>query len=501
MCLCGERNVPYSFYNTFQERRRFRSRNARKKGDVRLNYERSANPDPVILPSNRDSGATVSGIEGNYRVIRLLGRGTMASVYLAEQVSMARPVALKILSPTLAGDPTFVERFLREARASARLNHPNLVAAIDFGEVDSRFFLAMEFVDGMPLSELLARDGFMEEKRVVGIGLQVIAALRHASEHNVIHLDIKPANIMICKDGRVKLADFGLAMILDSPASAEASRKAVGTPYYMAPEQVEGGKLDWRSDQFSLGASLYEAVTGVKPFQGNSVSDILMKRFFEKPEPAWKIGRKKASRAFSAVLAKMLSRSPEGRYQSFADLENDFNRLKDGRKPEVARMTSTASSLPSSSAWDSLGYAKVVERVDSMRRRRRWNWFIYSSLLFLSLLGLYVAMYAKELVGPTPPKIVADDLVMEAEQLPGDVRNVLRPAWEGALAQSMRAETDPTPENLRRAIYSCRLIATNRSYKNTAYAAAALRRIARMEELLVDMGEHAPPQWGVDGEE
>ena len=455
-----------------------------------MDSERSQHSKPVILDSLDRDGATVSGLEGNYRFIRLLGRGTMSSVYLAEQVSMARPVALKILSPTLASDPAFVERFMREARASARLNHPNIVSAIDFGEFDSRFFLAMEFVDGLPLSSVLARDGALEEKRVISIGLQVIAALSHAFSHNVIHLDVKPANIMIRKDGRVKLADFGLAIILDSPGAAEASRKAVGTPYYMSPEQVEGGKLDWRSDQFSLGASLYEAVTGQKPYQGNSVSDILVKRFFEKPEPAWKVRRSRAGRHFSAVLSKMLSRSPDARYQSFADLEKDFKLVTKGGKPQAARTSSSyAMSLPSGESWGALGGGSAVERVDAMLSVKRWNWLLYSSFIFLSVLVVYTMLHHRELVGPTMPRTVRPEYLKEVDELQTDRNNALRESWKGALRLLLRSESNPTPDNLRQAIYSYRLIAGNVEYKDSAYATAAKRRIEMLENRLLDMGE------------
>ncbi len=440
---------------------------------------------PIIVGSEHSAAPTVAGLEGNYRVIRLLGRGTMASVYLAEQVSMARPVALKILSPSLSGDPAFIERFTREARASARLNHPNIVSAIDFGEYESRFFLAMEFVDGEPLSSLLAREGALEEGRVIGIGLQVISALEHAVQHQVIHLDVKPANIMIRKDGRVKLTDFGLAMIMDTPGGVDAGRKAAGTPYYMAPEQVEGGKLDWRTDQYSLGASLYEAVTGEKPFQGNSVSDILVKRFFEKPQPAWRAGRRKASRSFSAILAKMLSRSPDGRYQSFVELEEDFNLVKLGKKPAMAKVASSAAlSAPSSSAWDALGYTDIIGRVDGMLWRLRWNWIIYSSLLFLCLLGLYAFIHGAEIMGPVPPRMVDSGLIAQARNLPVNLDAETRESWVGAMQLVMRAEKSRTPVNLRRAIYSLRLLTRNRELKDTVYANEAQNLIDILESRL-----------------
>ena len=441
--------------------------------------------DSSIVGPGRSDVPTIAGGQGRYRVIRLLGRGTMSSVYLAEQISMARPVALKILSPSLSSDPRFIERFLREARASARLNHPNIVAAFDFGEYESRFFMAMEFVDGEPLSALIEREGGLDEGRVVGIGLQVLAALEHASRHQVVHLDVKPANIMIGKDGRVKLTDFGIALLLDRPEGAEAVRRGVGTPYYMAPEQVEGGKLDWRTDQFSLGASMYEAVTGKKPFEGTNVSEVLVKRFFEKPEPAWRGDKRKATLFFSAVLGKTMSRSPDGRYQSFRELEDDLTRVREGKKPLVAQVSSvSAVSAPSSLSRGTLNRTRVIQRVDRMVWSHWRNWFVYSSVLFLALLVVYAAVYARQLMGPTPPAAFDGTLAERMEAMPPDKSKALREAWTGAMSLVRRAEREPGVVNTRRAIYSLRLIASNRDYKDSAYAGQARRMIGLLEERL-----------------
>lgn len=447
-----------------------------------MTLERKSKTDPVIFPANRP---TVSTPGGSYRVIRLLGRGTMASVYLAEQVSMARPVALKILSSSLSNDPEFIERFLREARVSARLNHPNIVAAIDFGEFESRFFLAMEFVDGDPLSTVLARDGAMDEKRVLGIGRQAIAALEHAAGHGVIHLDVKPANIMIRKDGRVKLADFGLAVILEHPGSAEASRKAVGTPYYMSPEQVEGGRLDWRTDQYSLGAALYEAATGVKPFRGSSVSDILMKRLFEKPRPACLAGKRRVSRYFSAVLAKMLSRAPDGRYGTFGEMAADFELVAAGKPPKHARMSlNNQPGAPSAGAWNSFGEGGAIGRVDGMTRRLRWNLAGLSSVLFLALLGVYAGLHRRELAGAVPRSPVRYELEAEAELPPRDIASIARRRWNDALSRMLDAEKNPNAATMGSALYSLRQIAEARDLAGTAYATAARRNIFFLEERL-----------------
>lgn len=443
-------------------------------------YHRSSGPDPGGVSSGNPAVPTISGPEGNYRVIRLLGRGTMGSVYLAEQVSMARPVALKILPPSLSSDHAFVERFLREARAAARLNHPHIVAALDFGEFESCYFLAMEYVDGASLSALLVRDGPVDEPRAVAMGLQVISALEHASSHNVVHLDVKPANIMVQKDGNVKLTDFGLAVILDTPGAAELSRRAMGTPYYMAPEQVEGGKVDWRTDQFSLGASLYEAVTGEKPFRGDSVSDILLKRFFEKPVPAWKVGGRMAGRAFSSVLAKMLSRSPEGRYQSFTELKDDFQRVQTGRKPMASRLTSAVSrARPDTILREGFGYASSVSRVDEMLWKKRWSLILYFCLFFIVVLTLYLLSRSR----PMPPRLIQKEMLAQAEQPPEDVAKTLREEWKAAFRLFLRAEQEPdSPMARGAAVGGLRGIVFNPKYVGTAYAAEARRMMRALEE-------------------
>lgn len=443
-------------------------------------HHRSSGPEPGGFSSGNPAVPTISGPEGNYRAIRLLGRGTMGSVYLAEQVSMARLVALKILPPSLSSDPAFVERFLREARAAARLNHPHIVAALDFGEFESCYFLAMEYVDGLSLSALLTRDGPVEEGRVVAIGLQVISALEHAYSHNVVHLDVKPANIMIQKGDNVKLTDFGLAVILDTPGAAELSRRAMGTPYYMAPEQVEGGKVDWRTDQFSLGASLYEAVTGEKPFRGDTVSDILLKRFFEKPVPAWKVGSRLAGRSFSSVLAKMLSRSPDGRYQSFEELQDDFRRVQTGRKPVAGRLTSAISrAKPDNAFRDSFGYASVVSRVDEMLWKKRWTLIIYFCLFFIAVLGLYLLSRSR----PMPPRRIQENVLTQAEHLPPDVATPLRKDWNAAYQLFLRTELEPDSASARNAaLGGLRGVASNPKYAGTAYADEARRMVRALEE-------------------
>ncbi|MDR3077532.1 MAG: serine/threonine protein kinase [Planctomycetota bacterium] len=440
-------------------------------------------PEPRILVRERQPGPlpTLPGLAGNYRVRRLIGRGGMASVYLAEQTSMARPVALKILSPDLAAKPDFVDRFLREARVSARLNHPNIVAAIDFGEVDSRFFLAMELVEGRTLRAILDESGPLTEKAAAEIGWQMLQALSHAARHNVLHLDVKPANIIIQDEGgAAKLTDFGLAMLLDKPAASDIFRHSVGTPHYMAPEQIEGGGLDWRTDQFALGATLYEATTGRKPFPGNSVADILRRRFFEKPPPAWRVGSRRAGRGFSLVLARMLARSPDARYQSFQELLDDFDRIRRGGRPVHAAAEGVPPAGPEWGFSDP-GRQGPDARLRTFLRTRRRPFLIRASLAALALLIGFALIRREALSGPRPPPHWRADLAAEAEQPGRDSGQEARKRWSEACRLVREAENRSNPETLRQALEALRLVAARRDLAITAYAAEARQEISRLE--------------------
>ncbi|HWI57363.1 MAG TPA: serine/threonine-protein kinase, partial [Bacillota bacterium] len=201
-------------------------------------------------------------------ILECLGRGGMGVVYKARQPLLNRLVALKILAPEKEKDPQFAERFMREAQALARLNHPNIVTVYDFGETQGLYYLLMEFVDGMNLRQLLQNRKLVPEE-ALAIVPHICDALQYAHEQGIVHRDIKPENVLLDKQGRIKLADFGIAKILGQ-AAPEAARTAatevVGTPYYMAPEQVEKPtKVDHRADIYSLGVVFYEMLTGELP--------------------------------------------------------------------------------------------------------------------------------------------------------------------------------------------------------------------------------------------
>ena len=200
-----------------------------------------------------------------YRLVGKLGAGSMGTVYKARQLSLDREVAIKLLSPHLARKKDYVERFLREARAVAKLNHPNVISGIDAGEEEGVRYFVMEYASGMTVGELLQRGGAMDEARVLRVALQIARALEHAHDAGLVHRDVKPDNILLTKDHVAKLCDLGLAK--DSPEEG----RALGTPAYISPEQAQGlADVDIRSDLYSFGCTLYHMLTGKQPFDGNA---------------------------------------------------------------------------------------------------------------------------------------------------------------------------------------------------------------------------------------
>src|SRR5213078_4530844 len=200
---------------------------------------------------------------GRYELVRHVARGGMAEVYLAHDKLLDRPVALKVLFPELSVDPSFVERFRREAQSAANLNHPNIVSVYDWGEQDGTYFIVMEYVDGRSLADILRTEGPLHPQRAAEVASDIAAALGFAHRNGVIHRDVKPGNVLISPTGQVKVADFGIARALDAAADDNLTKvgSVMGTATYFSPEQAQGLPLDPRSDLYSLGVVLYESVT------------------------------------------------------------------------------------------------------------------------------------------------------------------------------------------------------------------------------------------------
>jgi serine/threonine-protein kinase len=273
---------------------------------------------------------------GGYELLSTLGRGGMGSVLLARQVSMDRLVALKVLRPMLAADRDFVTRFLREARLAGKLDHPNLVRAIDVGEAGGRYYMAMEYVEGRTVQEMMDEAGSLPERQALEIALQMARALDCAHRHGIIHRDIKPANILIDKRGVAKLADLGLAKQVGGETRLTQTGVTMGSPDYISPEQAgAGGDVDIRGDIYSLGVSLFHMVTGRPPFDGPSAIAIMTKHVTDRvPWP--QDVRPEVSEGCARLIARMTAREPEDRYQTPAELISDVQLVLAGELPGAA---------------------------------------------------------------------------------------------------------------------------------------------------------------------
>ena len=266
---------------------------------------------------------------GNFELLERIGQGGMGAVFKARQISMERIVAVKVLPPRLAQQPMFIERFIREAHASAQLSHPNIVRGIDVGEAGGIYFFAMEFVEGASAKTLI-RPGGLPEAQVVGIGVAVAEALAHAHQRGILHRDVKPDNILIDKSGTPKLCDLGLAR-LESQSEEEKSLTqdgtAMGTPHYISPEQARGqADLDATTDLYSLGATLYHLLTGATMFSGATAAVIMAQHLTSAcPSPAER--GVVASRGLVSVLAKLLVKDRSGRYESARQAADDLSRV------------------------------------------------------------------------------------------------------------------------------------------------------------------------------
>ena len=286
---------------------------------------------------------------GHYRVLQLLGKGGMGEVYLAEDSRLQRRVALKILSPALSGDPARRERFEREARAAAALNHPNIVTIHSVEDVDGVPFLTLELLDGRTLGELTPPDGLPVD-RLLAYAIPLTDAVGAAHQRGITHRDLKPANVMVTSDGRLKVLDFGLAKLREEIAEAERPNiptqeltgegRILGTVAYMSPEQAEGRAVDSRTDVFALGVMLYEMATGARPFQGDTQMSVLSAILKDTPSPVSDI-RRDLPRELGRIVRRCLAKDPEDRYQTAKDLRNDLRALRDDlASGEIAALTS-----------------------------------------------------------------------------------------------------------------------------------------------------------------
>ena len=294
------------------------------------------------------SGDATVIINDRYEIHKRVGRGGMADVFLARDRLLDRQVAIKVLFPEFAVDPNFVERFRREAQAAANLSHPNIVNVYDWGKYEGTYFIAMEYVQGRTLAEILKTNKRLTPKQAAEIASEVAAALGFAHEAGLAHRDIKPANILIGTNGQVKVADFGIARAMNSATESNLTQvgSVMGTASYFSPEQAQGAQPDPRSDLYSLGIVMYEMVAGKPPFTGENPVAIAYKQVHDQPTPLNKIVDG-IPRPFEAIVAKLLAKDPKLRYSSAHALRDDLRRFRNGEQVQALVAAAARPGTPS----------------------------------------------------------------------------------------------------------------------------------------------------------
>jgi eukaryotic-like serine/threonine-protein kinase len=340
--------------------------------------------------TTREAGLNLAGRRlGDFQLLRRLGRGGMAEVYLAEQVSLRRQVALKVLLPALAQDPAYLRRFHHEAQSAASLVHANIVQIYEVGCIDGVHFISQEYVAGQNLKQFLGRKGPLDILAAVNIMRQVAAGLHRAGQRGVVHRDIKPENILIAPGGDVKVADFGLARAFNQASELTQVGVTMGTPLYMSPEQVEGNEVDPRSDIYSFGVTCYQMLTGRPPFDGESPLSIAVQHLKKAPERLENL-RPDAPEGLCRIVHKMLAKAPQDRYQNAGEVLRDIRdlRLEGGDAEWAAALEdwSTAEMAAVSSAR-----MEATQQLDSLMKTAARTRITYRKYVVSAALGAAAA--------------------------------------------------------------------------------------------------------------
>jgi predicted Ser/Thr protein kinase len=346
-----------------------------------------------------------------YEVGRLLGAGGMAEVFEGRDRLLARRVAIKVLQAQFARDPSFLIRFKREAQAAASLSHPNIVGVYDTGTEDGTHFIVMEYVDGRTLKDVIRAEGPLYPERAAEICADVCSALAAAHARGLIHRDIKPGNVMLTPEGKVKVMDFGIARATTSETITQTAA-VVGTAQYISPEQAQGQAVDYRSDLYSVGCCLYEMLTGTVPFTGATPVAIAYRHVREDPTPPHMLNADVPA-PLEAICLKAMAKLPDNRYQTAAELHDDLERFRNGRPVQATPLldaAATTQAIPGGVGADPTAMLGGVTAADRATRyaepyepyeeeRRTSVGWVVVSLLALVLVGVVAFFITRAVTG------------------------------------------------------------------------------------------------------
>jgi serine/threonine-protein kinase len=375
---------------------------------------------PTTTPASPTEGRSEPDLSGrrigDYQLLRRLGRGGMADVYLAEQLSLRRQVALKVLKASLAGDEAYIRRFRHEAQAAAKLVHANIVQIYEVGSADGMYYISQEYVPGQNLKQLLSRLGHgVDAVQAVNIMRQVAAALHKAAEQKIIHRDVKPENIMLTPAGEVKVADFGLARVARDGEALNLTQVGItmGTPLYMSPEQVEGRPVDPRSDLYSFGVTCYHMLAGHPPFDGPTALNVAVQHLKNEPKRLESLCPNIPD-GLCRIVHKLLAKKPEERYQRAIDVLKDLKALQipgldHDWAAELPGFNSADLALSTAGRLESTQQLSRVLRTSPSFQAGQWrSWALAGAVLGLVLLGI-VAGAALAWVTRPPPLLATSE--------------------------------------------------------------------------------------------